>query len=129
FHDSVPSLLRHTDILSLHCTASEETRGMIDTDALAQLPHGAILINTARGDMVDDDAVIAALRSGQLSAAGLDVFKGEPHMDPRYRERGNVLLLPHLGSATLEARTAMGMLALDNLDDFFAHKEPANHLF
>ena len=84
------------------------------------LPPGAIVINTARGNVVDDDALIAALASGRLAAAGLDVFENEPRLDPRYLALDNAFLLPHLGSATREARDAMGNLALDNLDAFFA---------
>ena len=77
-------------------------------------------MNTARGSLIDDDALIAALRSGHLFAAGLDVFDGEPDIHPGYRELANVFLLPHLGSATIEARNAMGFRCLDNLDAFFA---------
>ena len=87
-----------------------------------------MLINAARGDVVDDDAVIAALVSGRLAAAGLDVFRGEPHLDPRYLTLPNVFLLPHLGSATVEARTAMGMKALDNLDAFFRGETPPDRV-
>ncbi len=126
YHESLASLLAQADILSLHCAATSATSGLIDAQALAQLPRGATLINTARGDIVDDDAVIAALGSGQLLAVGLDVFKDEPRIDPRYGSLENAFLLPHLGSATVEARSAMGMLALDNLDAFFSGKRPLN---
>ncbi len=126
FHQNLKNLLRHADVLSLHCAATDETRGLIDADALALLPQGAILINTARGDIVEDDAVIAALGSGALAGAGLDVFQGEPEIDPRYGKLGNTFLLPHLGSATVQARTAMGMMALTNLDAFFARTVPPN---
>jgi glyoxylate reductase len=124
YHDTLKGLLGTSDVLSLHCAATAETRGLIHTGTLTALPKGAVLVNTARGDIVDDDAVIAALRSGHLSAAGLDVFRGEPDIDPRYRELPNAFLLPHLGSATVEARTAMGMLALDNLDAYFRGETP-----
>jgi lactate dehydrogenase-like 2-hydroxyacid dehydrogenase len=81
-----------------------------------------MLINTARGDLVDDDALIAALHSGRLSAVGLDVYANEPNIDPRYRTLQNAFLLPHLGTATLETRDAMGFRAIDNLDAFFANQ-------
>src|SRR5208337_4931480 len=84
------------------------------------LPKGAIVVNAARGSLVDDEALIAALRSGHIAAAGLDVYEGEPHIHPGYRTLPNTFLLPHLGSATIETRTKMGMIALDNLDAHFA---------
>ncbi len=124
YHDTLESLARHADVLSLHCAATPETRGIINEDILSLLPPGAILINTARGDIVDDDALINGLENGQVSGAGLDVFMGEPNIDPRYRSCKNVFLLPHMGSATLETRTDMGMLALDNLDAFFVGATP-----
>jgi lactate dehydrogenase-like 2-hydroxyacid dehydrogenase len=127
-HATLESLLAVSDVLSIHCASTPETRGLIDAAALAQLPEGAILVNTARGDIVDDDALIAALRRGRLFAAGLDVYRGEPVIDPRYRELKNVFLLPHLGSATLETRIAMGMRALDNLDAMLAGKMPPNRI-
>ncbi len=124
YHDTLDSLLGTSDVLMLCCSATPETRHMIDAAALARLPQGAILINPARGDLVVDEDVIAALNSGQLSAAGLDVFEGEPALHAQYRELPNVFALPHLGSATLETRTAMGMMALDNLEAFFAGGVP-----
>ena len=126
FHATAESLAQHADVLSLHCAATVETRNMVSAALLTHLPAGALLINTARGDLVDDDALINALQDGRLGGAGLDVFKDEPNLDPRYRELQNVFLLPHLGSATVETRTAMGMLALDNLDAFFAGAVPHN---
>jgi len=116
------------DYLSIHCASTPETRNLIDANTIALLPDGAILVNSARGDIVDDDALLTALKSGKLAAAGLDVFRGEPNIDPRYREIENVFLLPHLGSATLETRTAMGMRAADNLDAFFAGRRPSDLL-
>jgi glyoxylate reductase len=97
---------------------------MLNAARLALLPAGAIVINTARGGLIDDDALIAALKSGQVSAAGLDVFAGEPKLHPGYVSLANVMLLPHLGSATLETRTAMGMLAIDNVDAVLSGREP-----
>lgn len=107
-------------IVSLHAPLSEGTLRLIDAEVLAALPKGAILVNTARGDLIDDEAVIAALQDGRLGAAGLDVFSGEPDFDPRYAALSNTFLLPHLGSATVETRTAMGLRALGNIDAFFA---------
>jgi len=116
YHETVEDLLPHCDFVSLHCPANPETTGLMNADRLARLPWGAVLVNTARGAVVDDDAVIAALKSGQLAAAGLDVFTGEPNVHPGYRDLHNTFLLPHLGSATIETRNAMGFRALDNLD-------------
>ena len=107
-------------MLSLHCPSTPQTRHLINAERLALLPRGSILINTARGDVIEDAAVIAALKSGQLAAVGLDVFDGEPNIAPDYARLPNVFALPHLGSATLETRLAMGNLALDNLDAHFA---------
>ena len=128
YHESPESLLKHADVLSIHCPATPETTGLINRDTLALLPRGAILVNTARGAVVDDEALIAALKSGHLAAAGLDVFNGEPNLHPGYRELDNVFLLPHIGSATGQTRDAMGFRALDNLDAFFAGKEPGDRV-
>ncbi len=122
FHESAESLASVSDFLSISCPSTEETRGMINDDLIARMPPDAVLVNTARGDIVDDDAVIAALTSSRLFAAGLDVFRGEPALDARYRDLPNVFLLPHLGSATVNTRNAMGFCCLDNLDAFFAGK-------
>jgi len=117
---TLEELLADSDIVSLHCPSTPATRNLMNPERFARMRPGAFLINTARGDIVDDDALIAALRSGHLAGAGLDVFRGEPNIDPRYRELENVVLLPHLGSATRETREAMGMRAIDNLTAFFA---------
>jgi lactate dehydrogenase-like 2-hydroxyacid dehydrogenase len=120
FHPTLHSLLPQSRFLSLHCPATPETTRMINADTLARLPSGAVLVNTARGALLDDDAVLAALDSGQLFAAGLDVYAGEPDLHPGYRTRRNCFLLPHLGSATIETRNAMGFRCLDNLDAVLA---------
>jgi lactate dehydrogenase-like 2-hydroxyacid dehydrogenase len=109
-------LLPLSQRLSLHAPSTPETRHLLDARRLALLPRGAIVVNTARGDLVDDEALIAALRSGQVAAAGLDVFEGEPAVHPGYRTLENAFLLPHMGSATIETREAMGFRALDNVD-------------
>ncbi len=128
YHPHLDDLLAHSDILSLHCPATEETRGLLTAERIARLPRGAVVINTARGDLVDDDALIAALRSGHLFAAGLDVFAGEPHVNPGYMTLENVVLLPHLGSATQETREAMGFCVRDNLVAFFQGHPPPNRV-
>jgi lactate dehydrogenase-like 2-hydroxyacid dehydrogenase len=120
FHESAEALLGVSQFLSLHAPSTPETRHFLNAQRLALLPQGAVVVNTARGGLVKDDDLIAALKSGWLAAAGLDVFEGEPNIHPGYRELKNVFLLPHLGSATVETRTAMGMLALDNIDAVLA---------
>lgn len=104
--------------LSLHAPLTATTRGILGKDAVARLPGGAIVVNTARGELIDDDALIEALKSGHVAAAGLDVFTGEPAFDPRYATLANAFLLPHLGSATRETRAAMGLRALANVAAF-----------
>ena len=116
---TLEALLGESDVVSLHCPSTPATRGMMNDARLAQMKPGAFLINTARGDVVVDDALIAALRSGHLAGAGLDVYRGEPQLERRYLELENVVLLPHLGSATKETREAMGLRAVDNLAAFF----------
>lgn len=116
---TVEGLLADADVVSLHCPSTPETRDMINAQRLARMKRGAFLVNTARGDIVVDADVIAALKSGQLAGAGLDVFRGEPNINPGYLELENAVLLPHLGSATLETREAMGFRALANLSAYF----------
>ena len=125
---SLDELLATVDVLSLHVPSTPETRGMIDGAAIATMRPGTVLINTARGDVIDDDAVIDALASRRLGAAGLDVYRGEPQLDRRYLDVENAVLLPHLGSATVETRTAMGVMAADNISAFFEGREPPNRL-
>jgi lactate dehydrogenase-like 2-hydroxyacid dehydrogenase len=115
FHEDVDSLLRVSQFLSLNAPASQETRHFLRKETIDLLPQGAIVVNTARGALVNDDDLIAALHSGRVAAAGLDVFEGEPNLNPGYLNLQNAYLLPHIGSATVETRTAMGMLALDNI--------------
>ena len=124
FHDDADEMLPHCDFLALHVPLLPETRGWLNAKRLARLPKGAIVVNSSRGPVVDDEALIAALKSGHVAAAGLDVFTGEPRANPGYRSLPNTFLLPHLGSATVETRTAMGNRALDNLDAFYAGKQP-----
>jgi lactate dehydrogenase-like 2-hydroxyacid dehydrogenase len=112
-------LMRTADVISLHVPGTPETRHLIDARRLALLRPSAILINTARGDVVDQAALIAALRAGTIAGAGLDVYEGEPDVPGELRSLENVVLLPHLGSATRETRIAMGMRAIENLHHFF----------
>jgi lactate dehydrogenase-like 2-hydroxyacid dehydrogenase len=128
FHPSFEDMLPHCDFLSINCASTPETRGIVNARTLALLPDNAIVVNAARGDIVDDNALIAALMSGKLAAAGLDVFKGEPNIDPRYRTLENIFMLPHLGSATKNTRIAMGMRAVDNLAAFFKGDRPRDLL-
>lgn len=119
----VPGLeaaLAEADVVSLHLPSTPETRGLLDARRLAVIPAGSFLINTARGDIVDDDALVRALITGHLAGAGLDVYRHEPRVDVRLLGMEQVVLLPHLGSATRETREAMGFRALANLDAFFA---------
>jgi lactate dehydrogenase-like 2-hydroxyacid dehydrogenase len=115
YHRSLGEMLPLCNFLSLHAPETSETHHIIDAKTLGMLPQGAILVNAARGGLVVDPDVIAALRSGQLAAAGLDVFEREPAVDPGYLALSNVFLLPHMGSATVETRTEMGMICLDNI--------------
>ena len=128
FHATPESLLPVSDILSVHCPLTPETRHFIDARRIELLPPSAIVVNTARGGVIKDVDLIAALKSGRLTAAGLDVFDGEPKLHPAYRELANTFLLPHLGSATRETREAMGFRSLDNLDAFFAGGMPADRI-
>ena len=116
YHEDTSDLLRISQFLSLHAPETPQTRHFLNSKAISLLPAGAIVVNTARGGLVVDDDLIAALKSGRVAAAGLDVFEGEPKLNPEYVSLENTFLLPHIGSATIETRTAMGMLALDNVD-------------
>lgn len=128
YYDSVEALMPHCDYLALHCVASPQTDKLLNRERIALLPGGAIVVNASRGSVIDDDALIDALQSGKLYAAGLDVFNNEPDINPVYRELDNVFLMPHIGSATAETRDAMGFRALDNLDAIFAGEEPGDRV-
>lgn len=124
YHSSVESVLGVADFLSLHCPATPETTGLINAKTLAMLPDGAVIVNTARGALIDEAALISALESGKVMAAGLDCFVKEPGGNPAFAAHDNVFMMPHIGSATVRTRNAMGYRALDNLDAFFAGKTP-----
>jgi lactate dehydrogenase-like 2-hydroxyacid dehydrogenase len=118
FHAQPDDMLTHCDFLSINAPMTAETRKWVNAARIAKLPKGAIVVNTARGGVVDDEALIAALKSGHLAAAGIDVFDGEPKIHQGYYGLQNAFLLPHMGSATVETRNAMGFKALDNLEAF-----------
>src|ERR1700730_546917 len=120
FHESSRDLLRESQFLSLHAPDTPATHHFLKSETIKLLPKGSIIVNTARGGLVVDEDLIAALKSGQIAAGGVDVVEGEPKPHPGYLDLKNPFLLPHIGSATVETRTAMGMLALDNIDAVLA---------
>jgi len=119
YHDSVKSLFSISDILSINCPANKDTINIINKSTLEYFPTGAIITNSARGDMIDDEAMIDALKKKKIYAVGLDVYKNEPNLNPAYLNMKNAFILPHLGSATKETRTAMADLAISNIEEFF----------
>ena len=125
---SLDELLESSDFVSLHCPASPDTHHLIDEKRLSQMQPHAYLINTARGPVVETDALVQALRERRIRGAGLDVYEGEPAVPAALLELDNVMLLPHLGSATEETRSAMGMRVAENLAAFFAGSEPPDRL-
>ncbi|PHQ96534.1 MAG: D-glycerate dehydrogenase [Marinosulfonomonas sp.] len=128
FHASIDSLLGVSDFLSLHCPATPETTGLMNAARFAQLPDGAVVVNTARGPLIDEAALIEALQSGKIHGAGLDCFVTEPGGNPALSQCQNIMMMPHVGSATIKTRDAMGFRALDNLDSFFAGNRPGDLL-
>ncbi|OZI16097.1 D-glycerate dehydrogenase [Bordetella genomosp. 7] len=128
YHASLAGLLRVADVLVIAAPGAPQLKGVINADAIALMPPQSVLVNISRGDLVDDDALIAALESRRLFAAGLDVFANEPRIDARYRGLDNVFLSPHIGSATLETRDAMGWLLIDGLDALYRGSKPGNLL-
>jgi glyoxylate reductase len=124
WRDSLEALLRDSDLVSLHCPATPETHHLINATTLASMRPTAHLINTARGDVVDEEALIEALRSGQLAGAALDVYEREPAVPQSLLSLENVVTLPHLGSATMESREAMGERVLRNIAAFVAGDRP-----
>jgi len=122
--DSLEALLRRADVVSLHCPATAETRHLINADTLAMMQPTSCLINTARGDIIDEYVLAEVLRERRIAGAGLDVYEFEPSVVAELKELENVVLLPHQGSGTVETRTAMGMRALANIDAFVAGNVP-----
>ena len=119
YHDNLKSLLSVSDVLSVCCPASKETVDMINKETLEYLPKGAVVTNVARGDIIEDEAMIDALDRRKVYAVGLDVYKNEPNLNPGYLKIKTAFILPHLGSATKDTRIAMANLAIDNIDEFF----------
>ena len=122
--DTIEDVLKEADFVSLHCPGGKETYHLLNKERISMMKSGAFLINSARGDVVDPDALIEALKNGTIAGAGLDVYEGEPRVQDELLDMENVVLLPHLGSATKETRIAMGMRAIDNVQAFFEGKEP-----
>ena len=119
YHKSLESLLSVSDFFSINCPATKETKHIINKDTIKHFPDGAVISNSARGDMIDDDAMVEALKNGKVFSLGLDVYNGEPDIHPDYLTLPNVFVLPHLGSATKKTRTAMADLAVSNIEEFF----------
>ena len=119
YHKSLKSLLSVSDFFSINCPATKETKHIINKNTIKHFPDGAVVSNSARGDMIDDQAMAEALKSGKIFSLGLDVYNGEPNIHSEYLTLPNVYVLPHLGSATKKTRTAMGDLAVKNIDEFF----------
>ena len=119
YHESLESLLSVSDFFSINCPATKETKNIINKNTIKYFPDGAVVSNSARGDMIDDEAMVEALKKGKIFSLGLDVYNGEPNIHSEYLTLPNVYVLPHLGSSTKKTRTAMGDLAVNNIDEFF----------
>jgi glyoxylate reductase len=126
FYENPDDLLRVSDFLSFHSPATPDTEGFLNSSRIALMPDGAIVVNAARGTLIVEADLIAALKSGKLAAAGLDVYPNEPHVSAELRSLPNTFFTPHLGNATIETRNQMGFLILDNFDAFFAGQQPAD---
>ena len=126
--DSIEAVMGEADFVALHCPGSAANYHLITAEHLSRMKPSAILINTARGDVIDNKALIEALKERKIAAAGLDVYEGEPNLDPGFLELDNAVLLPHLGSATQETRIAMGMRVIDNAEAFFKGLPPPNRV-
>ena len=124
YHKGLKSLFEQSEFLSINCPATPETTKIINKETLGFLKENTVVANAARGDVVDDDAMVASLKSGKVFAYGLDVYNGEPKIHPEYLKLKNIFLLPHLGSATKRTRWDMAYRATANLDDFFNEKIP-----
>ena len=129
YHENLKDLLSVSDVLSICCPASKETIDMINKETIEYLPKGAVVTNVARGDIVDDEAMIDALNRRKVYAVGLDVYKNEPNLNPGYLKHPSAFILPHLGSATKETRTAMANLAIYNMDEFFSSGNFKNKVY
>ena len=119
YHDNIKSLFSVSDVLSICCPATKETENMINKETVEYFPKGAIITNVARGDIIEDEALIDALNRRKIYAVGLDVYKNEPNLNSGYLKIKTAFILPHLGSATKDTRIAMANLAIDNIEEFF----------
>jgi lactate dehydrogenase-like 2-hydroxyacid dehydrogenase len=128
YHASAESLLESSDFLVLAAPSNAQTRGILNVERIAHLPRGAVVVNIARGDLVDDAALIDGLRSGHVGAAGLDVFNGEPEIHPGYLSLPNVFLQPHQGSSTVGTRVRMGHMLLDTIETCSAGGTASNRI-
>ena len=123
------ALLNTSDFVSLHCPATPQTRHMMDADALGNMQRHAYLINTSRGDVIDEQALVNALENGVIAGAGLDVYEQEPKLADGLNQLENVVLLPHMGSGTAETREAMGRCALHNVGAFVNGRQLPNEVY
>ena len=119
YHKDIKELFKNSEFLSINCPGSKDTENLINEETIQYFPDGAVIANAARGEVIDDEAMIKAMQSGKIFALGLDVYRGEPKINKKYLELNNLFLLPHLGSATTRTRIAMGDRAIDNLEAFF----------
>tara|TARA_B100001250_G_scaffold348793_1_gene319648 strand:- start:337 stop:1290 length:954 start_codon:yes stop_codon:yes gene_type:complete len=126
YHKSLQSLLSVSNFFSINCPATKETKHIINDETIKYFPDGAVISNSARGDMIDDSAMVKALKNGKIFSLGLDVYNGEPNIHPGYLDLPNVFVLPHLGSSTIKTRTAMADLAIKNMEEFFKHGKCKN---
>ncbi len=128
YHSDIKSLFSVSDVLSINCPATDKTKNIINKETLEFFPKGAVITNSARGDMIDDDAMVEALNNRRIYALGLDVYKGEPKIHSGYLNQPNVFVLPHLGSATKKTRIEMANLAIENIKEFFDTKKCKNQV-
>ena len=128
YHKNLKSLFEQSEFLSINCPATPETTKIINKETLSYLKDNSVVANAARGDVVDDDDMVASLKSGKVFAYGLDVYNGEPKIHPEYLKLKNIFLLPHLGSATKRTRWDMAYRATKNLEDFFLVKKPQDQV-
>ncbi|MBH32399.1 MAG: D-glycerate dehydrogenase [Gammaproteobacteria bacterium] len=126
--ETIEEVLREADFVSIHCPGGESTYHLLNEERIGMMKKGAYLINSARGDVIDNDALIDALKNNKIAGAGLDVFEGEPELNEKFLELENVVLLPHLGSASIETRIAMGMRVLENMEMYYANNEPRDRV-
>ena len=128
YHQDVKSLFAQSEFLSINCPATSETVNLLNEETINFLPDEVVIANAARGDVINDDAMIKAMKSGKVFALGLDVYNGEPKINEEYLKLDNLFLLPHLGSATKRTRIDMGDRAIDNLQEFFSNKKPKDQI-